>query len=104
MESLALIADAGLAFEFLTFTRHLPAVVKVMERIPHLRAVINHLSKPEIKAGRLEPWRARISEVALHANVYCKLSGMVTEADYQSWTVEQLRPYANYCQGTWTNS
>ena len=51
MESLSLIAQTGLAFDFLTFTRHLPYVLKVLERVPHLRAVMDHLSKPEIKAG-----------------------------------------------------
>lgn len=96
MDSLAFIAEAGLAIEFLTYARHLPAVMQVLERIPNLCAVIDHLSKPEIKAGRLEPWQALMSEVALHPNVCCKLSGMVTEADYGNWSLEQLRPYANH--------
>jgi L-fuconolactonase len=96
VESLQLIAEAGLAFEFLTFTRHLRYVVQVLDKIPHLRAVIDHLSKPEIKAGRMQPWQDLIREVALQPNVYCKLSGMVTEADPSNWTREQLRPYAEH--------
>jgi L-fuconolactonase len=96
IESLSLVADAGLSFEFLTFTRHLRHVVQVLERVPHLRAVIDHLSKPEIKAGRLQPWKDFMREVALRPNVYCKLSGMMTEADPNHWTREQLRPYADH--------
>src|ERR1700733_3611361 len=57
MESLSLIAQKGLAFDFLTFTRHLPYTLQVLERIPNLRAVMDHLSKPEIKAGKMHPWQ-----------------------------------------------
>jgi L-fuconolactonase len=96
MDSLSLVADAGVAFDFLIHTRHLPYVLKVLERIPTLRAVIDHLAKPEIKAGRIQPWQDLMREVAQHWNVHCKLSGMVTEADYQNWDLEQLRPYADH--------
>src|SRR5262249_4635941 len=93
LESLSVIARTGIAFDFLTYSRHLPYVLKVLDRIPTLRAVIDHLSKPEIKAGRMQPWQDLMREVALHRNVYCKLSGMVTEADCHQWDLEQLRPY-----------
>jgi L-fuconolactonase len=96
MDSLSLIAHQGVAFEFLTLTRHLPFALKVLEKIPNLHAVMDHLSKPEIKAGRMQPWADLMREVALHPNVYCKLSGMVTEADYENWNLEQLRPYADH--------
>ena len=96
MESLSLIAETGLAFDFLTFTRHLPYVLQVLRRIPSLRAVMDHLSKPEIMLAKLQPWQDLMAEVAQHPNVYCKLSGMVTEADPLNWTREQLRPYADY--------
>lgn len=96
MEALSLIARSGLAFEFLTYPRHLPHVLKVLERIPGLRSVIDHLSKPNIRAGARQPWRDLMREVALHENVYCKLSGMVTEADHEHGSLEQLRPYADH--------
>lgn len=96
MESLLLIAQKGLAFDFLTFTRHLPYVLQVLERIPNLRAVMDHLSKPEIMAGKMQPWQGLMRDVALHTNVYCKLSGMMTEADPLNWSQEQLRPYADH--------
>jgi L-fuconolactonase len=96
MESLSLIAETGLAFDFLTFTRHLPYVLQVLTRIPSLRAVMDHLSKPEIMLGKMQPWQDLMAEVAQHPNVSCKISGMVTEADPINWTREQLRPYADH--------
>jgi L-fuconolactonase len=96
MESLSLVAEVGLAFEFLTFARHLSYVVQVLDKIPQLRAVIDHLSKPEIKTGRPQPWQDLMREVALRPNVCCKLSGMMTDADPSRGTREQLRPYADH--------
>jgi L-fuconolactonase len=96
LEALSLIAQAGVAFEFLTFTRHLPFVLKVLDKVENLRAVLDHLSKPEIKSGKLQPWSDLMREIALHTNVYCKLSGMVTEADHHHWTIDQLLPYAEH--------
>ncbi len=96
LDSLSLIASWDVAFDFLALTRHLPYVLKALEKIQNLRAVIDHLAKPEIKAGRIHPWQELMQEVALHRNVYCKLSGMVTEADYQNWSLENLRPYADH--------
>ena len=96
LESLSLIAQTGLAFDFLTLTRHLPYVLQVLEKLPHLRAVMDHLSKPEIKAQVMQPWQELMREVSLHRNVYCKLSGMMTEADPRNWNLEQLRPYADH--------
>jgi amidohydrolase family protein len=81
IESLSVIGEAGIAFEFLTYTRHLPFVLKVLDKIPHLRAVMDHLSKPEIEVRRMPRWQDFMREAALHQNVYCKLSSMVTEAD-----------------------
>jgi L-fuconolactonase len=96
MESLSLIAQKAVAFDFLTLPRHLPYVLQVLEKLPNLRAVLDHLSKPEIKAGAMQPWQGLMSEVALHPNVHCKLSGMMTEADPRNWTLDQLRPYADH--------
>ena len=96
VDSLLLIAQAGVAFEFLTCTRHLPFVLRVLDRIPNLHAVMDHLSKPEIKTARMQPWQDLMREVALHSNVYCKLSGIVTETDLKNWSLEQLWPYADH--------
>ena len=56
--------------------------------------VVDHLSKPPIASGELEPWATHMRALAAHENVVCKLSGMVTEADWETWTVDDLRPYA----------
>jgi L-fuconolactonase len=96
IKNLSYLADQRTVFEFLTYTRHLPFVIQVLEEVPRLHAVIDHLSKPEIKAGKTEPWSDLISKIAGHENISCKLSGMVTEADHNAWTPEHLRPYIQH--------
>jgi L-fuconolactonase len=96
LEHLRLVAAEGVPFDLLTFTRHLPHVIKALEATPGLKAVVDHISKPEIAAGVTEPWKDLISEVARFPNVYCKLSGMITEANPSSWTLEDLRPYVTH--------
>ncbi|PZG20239.1 amidohydrolase family protein [Nonomuraea aridisoli] len=91
---LAAVAAAGLAYDLLTLPHQLPAAVETVAALPELTFVLDHLSKPPIASGELEPWRARVRELAAHPNVCCKLSGMVTEADWASWRVADLRPYA----------
>ena len=63
--------------------------------VPELPLVIDHLSKPEIKAGRLDNWQSHFCQAATFPNVYCKLSGMITEADWENWTVDDLKPYVD---------
>ena len=96
LKHLGLVAEAGLAFDILTFTRHLPYVATALAATPGLRAVVDHISKPEIAAGTLDPWRKRIAEIAAFPNVSCKVSGMVTEASPEEWSLEQLRPYVDH--------
>jgi L-fuconolactonase len=96
IESLKLVAACGFPFDFLTYTRHLPYVLQVLGKVPNLRAVVDHISKPEIKAQKMEPWKSLIREVAERKNVYCKLSGMITEADHRAWTPDHLRPYVEH--------
>jgi L-fuconolactonase len=96
LESLARVAERGFPFEFLTYPRHLPYILRALEKVPNLRAVVDHISKPEIKAHKMEPWKSLLREVAQHPNVYCKLSGMITEADHRNWTYDHLRPYVEH--------
>ncbi|MGN9841075.1 amidohydrolase family protein [Nonomuraea sp. H19] len=91
---LAAVAAAGLAYDLLTLPHQLPAAIDTVRAMPELTFVLDHLSKPPIASGEQEPWRSRIRELAAHPNVYCKLSGMVTEADWAAWQVADLRPYA----------
>ncbi|MEV4798396.1 amidohydrolase family protein [Nonomuraea sp. NPDC049421] len=91
---LAGVAAAGLAYDLLTLPHQLPSAIRTVAALPQLTFVLDHLSKPPIASGELEPWRGHIRELAAYPNVYCKLSGMVTEADRASWRVSDLRPYA----------
>lgn len=90
------LAEIDFPFEFLTFPRHLENVARVLGLVPGLRAVIDHLSKPPIATGTLDPWRGLLSQVAAFPNVMCKVSGMVTEADHRRWTPADLRPYVDH--------
>jgi L-fucono-1,5-lactonase len=88
------VADAGLAYDLLTRPHQLPAAIQTARALPGLTFVLDHLSKPPIASGGLQPWAARIRDIAALPNVSGKLSGMVTEAGPAGWTVAQLRPYA----------
>jgi len=92
---LAAVADAGLAFDLLVRPPQLPAAVETAAELPQLRFVLDHGGKPDIAMGGLEPWASDIADLSLMPNVAVKLSGLVTEADHDAWTVEQLRPYAD---------
>ena len=91
---LRVVADAGLAYDLLTLPHQLPAAIATVRALPQATFVLNHVSKPPIASGELEPWASRIRELAAEPNVFCKLSGMVTEADHAGWQVAELRPYA----------
>ncbi len=82
-----------LSMDALVLPRHLPALLRFAERYPDLPIVIDHAAKPQIASAALEPWRASITRLAALPQVYCKLSGLVTEAE-ADWQVAQLQPYA----------
>ena len=88
------VADAGLVYDLLTLPRQLPAAIEAARALPGLTFVLDHLSKPPIASGELQPWATLVRELAALPNVSCKLSGMVTEAGRPGWTVAGLRPYA----------
>lgn len=92
---LGAVADAGLVFDLIVTQTQLPAAVHTARALPDLRFVLDHGGKPPIAAGTLEPWRTHLAELASLPNVGVKLSGLVTEADPASCTLEQLRPYAD---------
>lgn len=84
----------GLTYDILIFERQLPAAVAFADRHPDGRLVVDHLAKPGIAAGaEIGPWKEKLTELAKRPNVSCKLSGVVTEADWKTWTAESLRPY-----------
>jgi L-fuconolactonase len=83
----------GLGYDILVFARQLPAAIELVRHLPDQPFVVDHIAKPEIRAGRLEPWRSDLRALAAHENVLCKLSGIVTEAAWDGWTAESLEPY-----------
>ena len=91
---LSAVADAGLAYDLLTKTPHLPAAIQTARNLPQLNFVVDHISKPVI-GEPLEPWATRLRELAALPNVTCKLSGMVTEASWTDWKPADLQPYAD---------
>jgi L-fuconolactonase len=95
LKSLKAIEAASMPFDILTFARHLPHVARALEHVPRLRAVIDHVSKPEIAAGNFEPWASRMESIAAFPNVSCKVSGMVTEAS-ADWQLEDFRRYVDH--------
>ncbi|MFI1964968.1 amidohydrolase family protein [Streptomyces pathocidini] len=91
---LAAVADAGLAYDLLVLPHQLRAAFRVATVLPQLTFVLDHLAKPPIASGELYPWADHVRALAALPNTACKLSGMVTEAAWDGWTVEDLRPYA----------
>lgn len=87
------LAEFQIAYDFLTFPRQLPAAIAVAKKFPEQRFVLDHLSKPDIAKGSRQPWKDHVRELASLPNVYCKVSGMVTEADWNEWRPEQMIPY-----------
>src|SRR5688572_12152042 len=93
------VQEAGLAYDLLLRPRELPAALAVARELPGLRLVIDHIAKPEIASGNLEPWATDMAAFAGLGHVSCKLSGMVTEADWQRWQPSDLRPYVERVVG-----
>lgn len=90
---IALLPKFGLRYDILIYERQLQAAIELVDRHPRQIFVLDHVAKPKIAAGDIAPWRKRMFDLARRQNVYCKLSGMVTEADPRKWTPAQLRPY-----------
>lgn len=87
------LEKTGLIYDILIFERHLPQTIEFVDRHPHQRFVLDHVAKPRIREDVLEPWSKHMRELARRENVWCKVSGMVTEADWKRWSLEGLRPY-----------
>lgn len=90
---IALLKDYGLTYDVLIFAHQLPAAIRFVKQHPEQLFVLDHIAKPEIRQDKIVAWRKDLKELAQCENVFCKVSGMVTEADYRTWTEEQLQPY-----------
>jgi L-fuconolactonase len=93
LRGVSVLEEFDLTYDILIYTKHLPVAAEFVQRFPHQRFVLDHLAKPPIRNGKIDPWAQGISRLAAFPNVFCKLSGLVTEADWQHWKPEQIIPF-----------
>ncbi|SFL36663.1 L-fuconolactonase [Paenibacillus sp. 1_12] len=96
IQALKFLESENFPVDLLMRSHQLPSVLKLLREVPNLRGVIDHIAKPDIAQGQWEPWASQLQEIASYPSITCKLSGMVTEADHQAWTTEQLKPYIHH--------
>lgn len=95
LENMKKVAELDIPFEFLIYPKHLPYVYEVLHKVSGLRAVIDHLGKPDIRNQDMDSWFFWMNKIGKFSNVYCKLSGMVTEANLKNWKQADFEPYVN---------
>jgi len=83
----------GLTYDLLLFPRHLPVACELVKRFPDQRFVLDHIAKPPMRARAIEPWARDLKRLAEFGNVSCKISGLLTEADWNSWEAQEFEPY-----------
>ena len=93
LNGIASLDKFGYTYDILVFPHQLGTVLEFVKSFPNQKFVIDHIAKPYIKDGFFDGWAILMKEIGKHENVYCKLSGMITEADFISWTPEQINPY-----------
>lgn len=90
------LADFGIAYDLLSKTAELPGAVELVKSCPDVQFIMDHISKPVIAQGVMEPWKSLMSQLASFPNVVCKISGLVTEAKWYDWKTEDFKPYADH--------
>ncbi len=103
MNGIAQLSKYHYTYDILIYPRQLPATLMFVNQFPQQKFVVDHLAKPNIKDAEFESWAELIQELAQYPNVYCKVSGMVTEADWQRWNYSNLEKYLEHvfsCFGT----
>jgi L-fuconolactonase len=93
LRGMAMLEEFGLTYDILIYTRHLAVAAEFVAKFPRQRFVLDHLAKPTIKSGSINAWADGIGRLSEFPNVLCKLSGLVTEADWKHWKAEQIVPY-----------
>jgi L-fuconolactonase len=99
LRGIAMLEEFNLAYDILIYTKHLPVAADFVAQFPRQRFVLDHLAKPPIKSRAVDTWARGIRELTSHSNVYAKVSGLVTEADWQAWKPEDMRPYLDVAFG-----
>jgi len=90
------LGELGITYDLLTKTPELAAAIKLVRACPDVQFVMNHISKPRIEKQEIEPWKTLITELATFPNVSCKVSGLVTEANWKEWQVKDFKPYIDH--------
>ena len=90
------LGELGITYDLLTKVPELPAAIKLVSACPDVQFVMDHISKPRIAKQEFEPWRTLMSELASFPNVLCKVSGLVTEANWKEWQVKDFKPYVDH--------
>jgi len=93
LQGVEMLAEYRLSFDICIHQEQLPGVIEMVRQCPSIAFVLDHLGKPEIKQKHLQPWKRQIETLAALPNVFCKISGMVTEADHTHWEAKQLAPF-----------
>jgi L-fuconolactonase len=99
LNGLSQLKRFGLTYDLLLFPRHLPIACDVVKRFPDQPFVLDHIAKPPVRAREMEPWASDLKRLAGFANVFCKISGLVTEAKWDSWTAQDFEPYLDVVLG-----
>ena len=92
-KGIAKLNQFGFTYDILIHNDQLPYILQFVQRLPEQKFVIDHLAKPDIKKGEIKNWQKQMRLIAQHQNVCCKVSGMITEADWKTWQLEHLKPY-----------
>jgi len=93
LRGISALEEFDLAYDILIYPKHLPVAAEFVRKFPRQRFVLDHLAKPPVKTGAIDSWARGLRELAEFSNVFCKLSGLVTEADWRTWKPEQIAPY-----------
>jgi len=93
VKGVAQLCAFGFTYDILIYPRQLPAAIDLVKRLSEQRFVIDHMAKPEVKSAKTSPWAAQMREIAQNKNVFCKISGLVTEADWRHWKADDFKPY-----------
>ncbi|MDX1636906.1 MAG: amidohydrolase family protein [Balneolaceae bacterium] len=93
LRGINILTDFALTYDILIFARHLPVAVAFTEHFPDQKFVLDHIAKPEIADQKIDEWENGIRELARHPNIWCKVSGLVTEADWEQWKPDDFKPY-----------
>jgi L-fuconolactonase len=90
------LGELGITYDLLTKTPELPAAIELVRACPDVQFVMDHISKPRIAKQELEPWKTLMTELATFPNVLCKVSGLVTEANWNEWQMKDFKPYVDH--------